>query len=86
MGPGFQGPHFCVLDVVEGIEGIDVDDANARELNLEGMRIVFEVDNLESHILKLVELTRDEFLEAHDPDAMPVLKELLNLGKEIRVV
>ena len=50
------------------------------------MRIVFEVDDFETHVLKFMELAREKFLETHDPDAMPILKELLNLGKEIRVV
>ena len=77
MGPGFQGPHFCVLDVIEGIEGVNVDDVNARKLNLEGMRIIFKVDDFESHVLKFMELAREKFLEAHDPDAMPILKEFL---------
>ena len=68
------------------IEVVDVDDVEPGQAHLEGMHIVFEVDDFQASFLQLVELGGEEFLEAHDRDAAALVEEGLDLGQEVGVV
>ena len=56
------------------------------QAHLEGVHIVFEVDDLQAAFLQLVELGGEELLEAHDRDAAALVQERLDLRQEVRVV
>ena len=81
-----QGPHFCISDVLEGVEFFDIDDVNTRKLYLECVRIVFKVKDFKAQIFQFVELAGEELLETHNPDAVSVFKQILNLRQEVGVV
>ena len=67
-------------------EVVDVDDVEPGQTHLEGVHVVFEVDDLQASLLQLVELRGEELLEAHDRDAAALVEEGLDLGQEVRVV
>ena len=68
------------------IEVVDVDDVKPGQAHLEGMHVVFEVDDFQASFLQLVELGGEEFLEAHDRDAAALVEEGLDLGQKVGVV
>ena len=77
-GQGLQEGHR--------IEVVDVDDVEPGQAHLEGVHVVFEVDDLQASFLQLVELGGEELLEAHDSDAAALVEESLDLGQEVGVV
>ena len=77
-GQGLQEGHR--------VEVVDVDDVEPGQAHLEGVHIVFKVDDLQASLLQLVELGGEELLEAHDRDAATLVEEGLDLGQEVRVV
>ena len=56
------------------------------QTHLEGVHVVFEVDDFQASFLQLVELGGKELLEAHDRDAAALVEESLDLRQEVRVV
>ena len=53
---------------------------------LEGVHVVFEVDDFQASFLQLVELGGEEFLEAHDRDTAALVEEGFDLGQEVGVM
>ena len=69
-----------------GSKVVDVDDVEPGQADLEGVHVVFEVDDLQASLLQIVELGGEELLEAHDRDAAALVQEGFNLGQEVSVV
>ena len=77
-GPGVTGRHR--------VELVDVDDVEPGQTHLEGVHVIFEVDDLQASFLQLVELGGEELLEAHDPNTAALVEERLNLREEVGIV
>ena len=70
----------------QGVEVVDVDDAEPGQPHLEGVDVVLEVDDLEAPVDQVVQLGGEELPEAHHADPAPRVEEGLDLRDEVGVV